>query len=67
LARPVAAVAAFGAKDRFVSAFQLGCIGYRRQLSRRFLAAPHGLYMRRVDPHCSKALQDEPGRLDAGA
>jgi hypothetical protein len=56
---PVVAVAAFGAADRFVSAFQLGCIRDRRQFSRRFLAAPQRLCKRRVDPHYSKALPDE--------
>jgi hypothetical protein len=67
LTRSVAAVAAFGAKDRFVSAFQLGGIRYRRQFSRRFVAALHRRYMRWVDPRCLKALQGEPVQLDAGA
>jgi hypothetical protein len=41
--RLAVAVAECGAEDRFVSAFQLGCIRDRRQFSRLFLAAPEGL------------------------
>jgi hypothetical protein len=67
LARPIAGVAVFGTEDRFVSAFQLGCIRDRGQFSRRFLAYLHSLYMRRVDPLCSKALHGEPVQLDVGA
>jgi hypothetical protein len=62
--RRVVAVGAFGAEDRFVSAFQLGCIRDRR---RRFIAEPENLCKGRVDPYYSKALPDELVKFHAGA
>jgi hypothetical protein len=67
VARPVAAVAALGAEERFVSAFQLSGIRDRRQFSRRFIAALQRHCMRRVDPDYSKALPDELVQFDLGA
>jgi hypothetical protein len=64
---PVVAVAAFGAEDRFVSAFQLGCIRDRRQFSRRFIAESETLCKGRVEPYYSKALPEELVQCDARA
>jgi hypothetical protein len=65
--RPAIGVAAFGAEDRFVSAFQLGFIRDRGQFSRRFIAAPETLYKRKIDPHYSKTFPDELVQCDAGS
>jgi hypothetical protein len=59
VACPVVAVAALGAEDRFVSAFQLGCIRDRRQFSRGCLAASQRLRKFRVDPRYLKTLANQ--------